>query len=84
MRRQRHSLSVILEKAAAIKPFDGLTVLLLEDEYLIAMDAEQILRDLGVNLALLDVNINGEKSFPIAEAFRTRGTPVVFARDADR
>jgi CheY-like chemotaxis protein len=30
-----------------MKPFDGISVLLLEDEYLIALDAEQILTALG-------------------------------------
>jgi CheY-like chemotaxis protein len=77
-----------------------LSVLLLEDEYLIALDAEQILEDLGVekvevvsslnaaekhakegqfDLAVLDVNINGQYSFPIAEIIRNRGIPFVFA-----
>lgn len=78
----------------------GLSVLLLEDEYLIALDAEEILKGLGVekvetvatlsaaenrakdgqfDLAVLDVNINGQFSFPIAETFGRRGIPVVFA-----
>lgn len=78
----------------------GLTVLLVEDEYLIALDAEQMLRDLGAkdveiistfeaakkftqegefDLAVLDVNINGQLSFPIAEILKDRGIPVVFA-----
>jgi DNA-binding response OmpR family regulator len=80
--------------------FDGLSVLLLEDEYLIALDAEQILKTLGIekveivadldlaekraedgqfDLAVLDVNINGRPSFPIAKALCRRGVPVVFA-----
>lgn len=75
------------------------SVLLLEDEYLIALDAEQILRELGVrriemtstlgeaeervregrfDLALLDVNVNGEMSFDLAKSLRARGVPVVF------
>lgn len=78
----------------------GLSVLLVEDEYLIALDAEQMLRDLGAgeveivstfdsakkytqegdfDLAVLDVNINGELSFPIAEILKDRSIPVVFA-----
>jgi CheY-like chemotaxis protein len=78
----------------------GLSVLLLEDEYLIALDAEQILRSLGVgnveivgsyadgqeraqsadfDVAVLDVNINGQFSFPIADTIRARGIPFVFA-----
>ena len=77
----------------------GRKIALLEDEYLIALDAEQILAELGAKVviatnleeadklataggfdaAVLDVNINGEFSFPIAEKFRQCGTPVVFA-----
>jgi CheY-like chemotaxis protein len=79
---------------------EGACVLLLEDEFLIALDAEQILKDLGVrqvetaatlsdaeararegrfDVALLDVNINGEMSFGLAQSLRARGVPVVFA-----
>lgn len=75
-------------------------MLLLEDEYLIAMDAEQSLTGFGVasvnivntldaaekaaelggvNVAILDININGKTSFDVAERFRNRGIPVVFA-----
>lgn len=78
----------------------GLSVLLVEDEYLIALDAEQILKELGVakveiiatldaaekrakeaefDVAVLDVNLNGEFSFPIADTIGKRGIPVVFA-----
>src|SRR5262245_31334341 len=77
----------------------GASVLVLEDEYLIALDAEQILRELGVeqveiastlseaedrtragnfDVALLDVNVNGEMSFGLAKELRARGVPVVF------
>jgi CheY-like chemotaxis protein len=77
----------------------GTCVLLLEDEYLIALDAEQILKELGVqqveiastlseavdrvregrfDIALLDVNVNGEMSFGLAQSLRQRGVPVVF------
>lgn len=83
-----------------MQTFAGLSVLLLEDEYLIALDAQQILEALGVekveivatldgaekqaeagqfDLAVLDVNINGQFSFPIARTFGRRGIPVVFA-----
>lgn len=78
----------------------GFSVLLVEDEYLIALDAEQMLRDMGVrdveivstfenaqkraqagtfDVAVLDVNINGQLSFPIAEILTARGIPFVFA-----
>jgi DNA-binding NtrC family response regulator len=74
--------------------------MLLEDEFLIALDAEDILDSLGVkriqvvnslakatavaqssnvDLAILDLNINGEMSFGVAEMFRERGIPIVFA-----
>lgn len=79
---------------------DGLSVLLLEDEYLIAMDTEQTLTSFGVakvnvvntledaakagadepiDVAILDININGRSSFEIAERLREKGTPVIFA-----
>ena len=74
--------------------------MLLEDEYLIALDAEQNLEALGVksvrvvntlagaaaiaeagdvDVAILDLNINGEMSFEVAEMFRKKGIPIVFA-----
>jgi DNA-binding response OmpR family regulator len=83
-----------------MRPLSGLSVLLLEDEYLIALDAEDILTSLGVkqvqivntlagaadaaensdvDLAILDLNINGEMSLGVAQLFRQRGTPIVFA-----
>lgn len=82
---------------------DGLkdaAVLLLEDEFLIAIDAEEILKELGAakvetaatlseaellaarehfDIAMLDVNINGEMSLPLAESLRQQGVPVVLA-----
>lgn len=80
--------------------FDGLSVLLLEDEYLIAMDTEQTLKSFGVanvnvvntleeaakvaanepiDVAILDININGRSSFEVAERLREKGTPIIFA-----
>jgi CheY-like chemotaxis protein len=80
--------------------FAGLSVLLVEDEYLVALDAAEVLKELGVakvetiatfdgaqkraaegqfDLAVLDVNLNGRYSFPIAESIAKRGIPVVFA-----
>ncbi|MGE3335158.1 MAG: response regulator [Rhodospirillaceae bacterium] len=82
-----------------MKTIAGLNVLLVEDEFLIALDAEEMLRELGAasvtiastfedaekrigeqtfDLAILDVNLNGRKSFPLAEHLLKRGTPVVF------
>ena len=75
-------------------------VLLVEDNLLIAMDAEDQLRRLGAaavdvapsvqaalrlldqaapGIALLDVNLGRENSFPIADALAARGIPYVFA-----
>jgi CheY-like chemotaxis protein len=83
---------------------NGLSVLLVEDEYLIALDAQQILKDLGAakvetvptfdqavhmaregqfDLVVLDVNLNGQLSFPIAEVVRQRGIPLIFASGYD-
>ena len=80
--------------------FENLSVLLVEDEFLIALDAEQMLKELGVmkveiaatyeqaekraeagrfDLVVLDLNLNGKLSVPIAHAFKERGIPVVFA-----
>jgi CheY-like chemotaxis protein len=82
-----------------MKTLDGLSILLVEDEFLIALDAEEMLRELGAasvtvasnfeeaqkriaegkfDLAILDVNLNGQKSFPLAEQLLARGTAIVF------
>lgn len=81
-------------------PLENRSVLLIEDEFLIAIDAETMLRELGAaaveivsnfeaalehaengsyDLVVLDLNLNGTLSFPIAEAFERRNIPVVFA-----
>ncbi|WP_239032003.1 HWE histidine kinase domain-containing protein [Paroceanicella profunda] len=75
-------------------------VLVLEDNLVIAMDAEGIFRDLGAetvvlaasnaqaaqhlqaapfDLALLDVNLGAETSFPFAEQLLAAGIPFAFA-----
>lgn len=42
--------------------------------------AEEMLKGgLEVDMAVLDVNISGEKVYPIAEMLRDRGVPIVFA-----
>lgn len=76
-----------------------LRVLLVEDEPIIAMTAEDMLSDLGVqvvevagtladalrcaesdgfDVALLDVNLNGEDSTPVADRLRALGKPFLF------
>ncbi|HYX04831.1 MAG TPA: response regulator, partial [Reyranella sp.] len=75
-------------------------VLVVEDEVLVAMLIEDMLRELGCEIAalsssledaverartatfdfaVLDVNLNGRLSFPVAEVVRSRGLPFVFA-----
>jgi CheY-like chemotaxis protein len=78
---------------------DGLRVLLVEDEAIIAMTAEDMLEELGCTIAatatnieeafacvekrefdvaLLDINLNGHQSLPVAAALKEKGTPFVF------
>lgn len=81
---------------------DGLRVLVVEDETLVAMLLEDMLADhgcvvagvaariaqalemvaddgLAIGAAILDVNLAGQPSFPIAEALAAKGVPFVFA-----
>jgi CheY-like chemotaxis protein len=78
---------------------EGLRLLVVEDEALVAMLLEDALQALGcavvgpagnvaralallekedVDLALLDVNLGGKRSYPVAEALAARGIPFVF------
>ena len=78
---------------------NGTRVLIVEDEAIIAMTAEDMLEQLGCvvtgvaatfdqamaaaeegafDLALLDINLNGVASLPVAERLREKGTPFVF------
>ena len=78
---------------------NGLRVLLVEDEAIIAMTAEDMLEELGCivaatapnleeafacveqhafDVALLDINLNGQQSLPVAARLREKGTPFVF------
>lgn len=81
------------------RPFEGLRVLVVEDEYLVALLLEEDLRSAGcvivgpcttlaaattaglrepLDLAILDVNLNGEMVYPLADQLAARGIPVVF------
>ena len=74
--------------------------LVVEDEVLVGMLIEEMLRELGYEIAglsthldqavtlartarfdvaLLDINLNGRQSFPVADAIRARGLPFLFA-----
>jgi CheY-like chemotaxis protein len=78
---------------------DGTRVLLVEDEAIIAMTAEDMLEELGCetaaiastlaealeavgtvgfDCALLDINLNGAESLPVAARLRAMGRPFVF------
>jgi CheY-like chemotaxis protein len=75
-------------------------VLIVEDEFLVAMLLEDLLSEMGhrvvacatqvdqamkiageadIEFAILDINLGGVKSFPVAEILRRRGIPFVFA-----
>jgi CheY-like chemotaxis protein len=41
--------------------------------------ATMLVRSTAFDLAILDVNVDGATSFPIADAIVARGTPVIFA-----
>ncbi|MBI1186616.1 MAG: response regulator [Alphaproteobacteria bacterium] len=78
---------------------NGVSVLLLEDEYMIALDAEDMLTAMGAqvviaatledadakaatgsfDVAVLDVNINGQRSYELAARVKAAGVPIVFA-----
>jgi CheY-like chemotaxis protein len=74
-------------------------ILVVEDEYLIRMLLEDMLTDLGyeiagavgtiaegcelaekaeIDLAILDVNLDGKEIYPVAEILARRGLPFVF------
>lgn len=93
-----------MAKGCGMGSLAGAVVLLLEDEFLIAVDAERVLEELGAaevkmtatleeaereaagrdfDLALLDVNINGQISLPLAHRLHDRGVPVVLATGYD-
>ena len=75
-------------------------VLVVEDEVIVGMLIEDMLGELGlevaalsshldeavayaltlsIDVAVLDVNLNGKKSYPVADALTSRGIPFLFA-----
>lgn len=86
----------------ANQPLNGVRVLLVEDEALVAMLIEDMLADdgctvvatasrltealgyaedaaLAFDVAILDLNLAGENTFPVAGALAARGLPFAFA-----
>lgn len=78
----------------------GLRVLLVEDQMIVAMEIEDMLRELGcavvgpvgtlelavrlareeaLDAAILDISLDGEKVFPVAEELQARRIPFIFA-----
>ncbi|MCQ8783936.1 response regulator [Mangrovibrevibacter kandeliae] len=89
-------LAAVTETSA----LEGLRVLVVEDESLVAMQLEDMLLDLGcavvgpamrlsralemaaeagIDIAILDVNLGGERVYPVAQMIRDRKIPIVFA-----
>lgn len=83
-----------------MRKFDGIKVLIVEDEGFIALMIEDILQDLGceiiasvarlkeactiassveLDLAVLDINLGAERSFPVAKILQERRVPFVFS-----
>lgn len=83
----------------------GRTILLVEDDFIIALDQAAMLEEAGARVvglaptvaaaldlvagsghldgAVLDVNLRGETSYPVADALRTRSVPFVFLTGYD-
>lgn len=78
----------------------GVRVLIVEDEPLVGIMLEEMLQELGadvaanaltleealilatdceIDAAVLDVNLSGARSYPVADKLRARGIPFVFA-----
>jgi CheY-like chemotaxis protein len=89
---------------ATSRPLEGRSVLIVEDQYLIADDMRALVERLGgtvlgpvsqvsaamaalaaesPSLALLDVNLDGEEVYEVAEALRASGIPFVFTTGYD-
>lgn len=75
-------------------------ILVVEDEFLVAMDLEDLLTEMGfevvgpanhlrdaielareeqIDFAVLDINVAGAQSFPVADILRNRNIPFVFS-----
>ena len=82
------------------RPLSGRRILVVEDEYLIAIEMERWLQEAGAEVAgpvpdtkralaliemepldaaVLDVHLNGEPVYPVADRLTERGVPYLFA-----
>jgi two-component SAPR family response regulator len=85
-------------------PLDGLRLLIVEDQYMVAADMKRIVERLGgevvgplpnhriatavlatepVDLAILDINIDGQMTYEVAELLTARNVPFIFATGYD-
>lgn len=83
-----------------MQKLQGIRILVVEDEFLLAMDIESAIREAGgevvgpvvsleeavataeredLNAAVLDLNLRGEMSYPVAEVLDSRRIPFLFA-----
>lgn len=46
-------------------------------------EAMKVAQGPGIDLAILDINLNGKASFPVARVLRSRGIPYLFATGYD-
>jgi DNA-binding response OmpR family regulator len=86
------------------RDLDGAQILLVEDEYFVAVELKTILGELGARVvgpvsrlqparelaraerldgAVLDVKLDGETTFPLAQELLERGVPVLFTTGFD-
>jgi DNA-binding response OmpR family regulator len=88
------------------KSLEGCNILLVEDEYFVAIRLERALVDHGANIvaslsqldaayefifrnearadvAILDINLSGKLSFPLADDLALHGVPVIFLSGYD-
>jgi CheY-like chemotaxis protein len=92
-------LRVLVDGGGETGALEGVRVLLIEDEAIIAMTAEDMLEELGCEMAatastlaeaaeaveaggydivLLDINLNGAESLPLAARLREMGRAFIF------
>jgi two-component SAPR family response regulator len=84
---------------------EGRKLLVVEDDYLIALELTHSLQDVGARIigpvatiaeaaaliddgflidgAILDINLDGQRVYPLAERLRARGVPFVFTTGYD-
>ncbi len=96
----RAALALRQESGQRRSDLAGLKILLVEDEFFVAVFIENILRDLGCTVvgpsagvaeaigtvaaesfdaAVLDINLDGEYVYPVADLLLEIGTPFVFS-----